>query len=232
MKIDNALTLSQIVTENYQAARVFEKYGLDFCCKGKRSLSLACAEKSIEPAALIAELESVLNEEEAANDFNNYSLSELAGYITRVHHTYVKLNGPQALHYVARVASKHGDRFPYMKEVYLRFAELMEDLEAHMQKEEKVLFPRIRQIEAGLLSGKEVLAPISVMEAEHDRAGELLQEIRSLTNNYNAPEGACTTHRLALSALQAFEQDLHQHVHLENNLLFPKAAAFKQAGSE
>jgi regulator of cell morphogenesis and NO signaling len=225
MNISSDNTLSQIVTENYQAARVFEKYGLDFCCKGKRPLVEACTEKGISPEALIAELEASIATPEQGKDFNGYSLSELAGYIVRVHHTYVKLNGPQTFSYVTRVAAKHGDRFPYMKEVYELFAEVLEEMGTHMEKEELVLFPRIKQLELSeaINVPLEYLgAPIDVMEAEHEHAGDLLARIRQLTNDYTAPAGACTTHGLALSSLQAFEQDLHQHVHLENNILFPK----------
>jgi regulator of cell morphogenesis and NO signaling len=225
-------TLSQIVTDNYQAARVFERHGLDFCCKGKRPLAEACNEKGIAPETLIAELHSALAASEPERDFNNYSLSELAGYIVRVHHTYVKLNGPQTFSYVTRVAAKHGDRYPHMKEVYELFAEVLEDLAAHMKKEELILFPRIKQLELHGKSGtpqEYLVAPIGVMEAEHERAGSLLARIRELTDDYTPPAGACTTHRLALASLQAFEEDLHQHVHLENNILFPKAQGFSQS---
>jgi regulator of cell morphogenesis and NO signaling len=219
-------TLSQIVTENYQAARVFEKYGLDFCCKGKRPLADACAEKNISTEEIEQELNSAMKTEKTGNDFNEMSLTELAEYIVRVHHTYVKLNMPQIQNYVLRVATKHGDRYPYMQEVYSLFADVQEELTQHMQKEERILFPRIKQLESfdapvhaiDLLNG-----PISIMEEEHDRAGTVLAKIRELTNNYTAPENACTTFQLTLASLQAFELDLHQHVHLENNILFPKA---------
>jgi regulator of cell morphogenesis and NO signaling len=224
-------TLSQIVTDNYIAARVFERHGLDFCCKGKRPLAEACNEKGIAPEALISELQSAMATVEHGTDFNTYSLSELAGYIVRVHHSYVKLNGPQTFSYVTRVAAKHGDRFPYMKEVYELFAVVLEDLAAHMKKEELILFPRIKQLELNEKPDmpKEYLdAPIGMMEAEHEQAGSGMARIRELTNDYTPPAGACTTHGLALAALQAFEQDLHQHVHLENNILFPKAQALYQ----
>jgi regulator of cell morphogenesis and NO signaling len=225
-------TLSQIVTENYQAARVFEKYGLDFCCKGKRPLEEACAEKGIKAEDVWTELRDVFQLSEVSkggSDVNNMSLTELAEYIVRVHHTYVKLNLPQIFNYVLRVATKHGDRFPFMKEVYLLFAEVREEMTQHMLKEEQILFPRIKLMELNAAQGKDVSwlqAPIDVMEDEHDKAGSLLYRIRELTNNYTAPEGACTTFHLSLDALKGFEEDLHRHVHLENNILFPKAVAF------
>lgn len=223
-------TLSQIVTEHHQAAQVFEKYGLDFCCKGKRPLRSALEEKELNKATVLSELENALGRNMISMDFGAMSLTELAEYIVRVHHTYVKLNSPQIFNYILKVASKHGDRYPHMREVYELFAEVRAELESHMEKEEKILFPRIKQLEIPeLASGKSlefITAPIEVMEAEHDSAGSALQKIRELTNNYTAPEDACTTHRLTLESLKAYEEDLHQHVHLENNILFPKAIAF------
>ena len=219
-------TLSQIVTENYQAAYVFEKYGLDFCCKGKRPLKDACLEKKVNADALLNELNIALSTKTEGGQFNNMSLTELAEYIVRVHHNYVKQNAPQIFAYVTKVATKHGDRFPYMVEVYRLFAAVQEEMMQHMMKEEQVLFPRIKQLEffEKPQHGIDYLkAPIEVMEHEHDHAGSLMQQIRKLTTNYTAPDDACTTHRLTIAALKGFEEDLHQHVHLENNILFPKA---------
>jgi regulator of cell morphogenesis and NO signaling len=124
------------------------------------------------------------------------------------------------------VATQHGERFRYMKEVYLLFAELQEEMTQHMLKEEQLLFPRIRQLEAVVVPNEPLayyISPISIMEEEHNRAGEGMRRIRELTNNYFMPEGACTTFRLSLASLKAFEADLHQHVHLENYILFPRA---------
>lgn len=219
-------TLSQIVSENYQAARVFEKYGLDFCCKGKRPLQAALTEKEIGAEVLLTELAEAISLPNTSSDFTNMSLTELAEYIVRVHHKYVRVNMPDILSYVLRVANKHGERFPYMKEVYILFAALKEEMDQHMVKEEQVLFPRIKLLEMDkeYINQFEFLAnPIDVIEKEHDEAGTIMHQIRVLTNNYEAPATACTTHRLALSSLEAFEHDLHQHVHLENNILFPHA---------
>jgi regulator of cell morphogenesis and NO signaling len=219
-------TLSEIVTENYQAAPVFEKFGLDFCCKGKRPLKTACEDKNIPAGVLVAELEVALLKENNSGDFNQMSLTELTEFIVRVHHGYVKNSMPQILSYVQRVASKHGDRFPYMVEVLDLFAQVQHEMTEHMLKEEKVLFPRIKLLEITGTTGQGLdflLAPIDVMEEEHEVAGNTLFRIRELTNNYEVPQGACTTFQLTLASLQAFELDLHQHVHLENNVLFPKA---------
>jgi regulator of cell morphogenesis and NO signaling len=229
-------TLSQIVTEHHQAARVFEKYGLDFCCKGKRPLKDACEENQIGEQTILNDLESAFGLNENIPDYNSMSLTELSEYIVRVYHSTVKVNNPQIFNYVLRLASKHGDRFPYMKEVYEIFAEVKEEMEQHMMQEELVLFPRIKLLEmpdrSKLTDIDALLAPIDLMEAEHEVAGTMMMQIRKLTYNYEPPRDACTTHRLTLASLKAYEEDLHRHVHLENNILFPKAIAlFKSVQS-
>jgi regulator of cell morphogenesis and NO signaling len=218
-------TISQIVTDHHQTAAVFEKYGIDFCCKGKRPLVDACAEKQLNKEQVIQELAHAIATETPATDFNKMTLAELVDHIVTVHHTYVKFNLPQIAQYLSKVAAKHGDRFPFMKKVESLFAELQNELSQHMMKEERILFPRIKQLEKeGLTEGGIAFfqEPINVMEAEHDRAGTIMQQIRELTDDYIAPADACTTFRLSLASLQAFEADLHQHVHLENYILFPK----------
>jgi regulator of cell morphogenesis and NO signaling len=219
-------TIAQIVTDHYQTARVFENYGLDFCCRGKRPLAAACQEKDIAVEHVLDDLYKLLKTDDTRSDFNTMSLTELAEYIVRVHHNYVKQQMPQIFNYVLRVASKHGDRYPFMSQVHALFNELTAELTEHMEKEEKILFPRIKLLELNAAEhpdGHYLQAPIQLMEQEHDHAGTIMLKIRELTNNYAAPEQACTTFRLALESLKAFEQDLHQHVHLENNILFPKA---------
>jgi regulator of cell morphogenesis and NO signaling len=224
-------TISQIVTDYHQTAPVFEKYGIDFCCKGKRPLVDACTEKALNKDEIIAELNNAIEGQSSSKDFNAMSLTTLADYIVRTHHTYVKSNMPQIYNYVARVATKHGERFPFMKKVYQLFSELQEEMTQHMLKEERILFPRIKQLEAGGVLDVPIeyyTGPINVMEGEHDRAGELMHQIRELTNNYLAADDACTTFRLSLASLKAFEADLHQHVHLENYILFPKTIELYQ----
>lgn len=228
-----SLTLGQIVNSNHQAAAVFEKYHLDFCCKGKRSLQEACAEQQLPVDEIAAELETVLlkGSKNDKTDFENYSLTRLIDYIVQVHHEYVKKELPQIFAYLQRVASKHGERHPELLKVFHLFAVVKEDLEGHLQKEELILFPRIKELQKLAENEKANLhlnitylqSPITVMEQEHDHAGTLLNEIRILTDNYTPPADACTTYRLSFAALQAFELDLHQHIHLENNILFPKA---------
>lgn len=223
-------TLATIVIENHQAASIFEKYSLDFCCKGKRTLNDACKEKDIDTIVIAKELETALSTEVIKHTpFAEMTEDELIGYILIHHHFYVKQSMPIILQHLEKVAIKHGPNFPYMIEVYQLFSEINDEMTSHMQKEENILFPRIKQVVLANKNGVElpeanfIQGPITVMEHEHDNAGDIMSKIRLLTNNYTAPEGACTTFSVVIAELQAFEEDLHKHVHLENHVLFPKA---------
>jgi len=225
-------TLAEIVTTNHRAAAVFEKYQLDFCCRGKRSLKEACAEKSLDIEDVLSELQNTIASSNGNKDpsFDLLPLGLLADYIRDTHHAYTKKELPQIFLYLEKVSSKHGTRHPELFRIFDAFAAIKEEMEMHMQKEELVLFPRIKELErlklenhASRLNVSHLLSPITVLEQEHEHAGMLMEEIRQLTNSYSAPADACTTFRLSYAALQAFEADLHQHVHLENNVLFPKA---------
>jgi regulator of cell morphogenesis and NO signaling len=226
-------TLAEIVKNNHKAVPVFEKFNLDFCCKGKRTLQEACHEKSIDIAAVENELGTMTAADNCRQmPFTEMSAEQLISHIVVKHHFYVKQTMPRIQTHIQKVAMKHGDRFPNMLEVAELFTGINEDMTQHMAKEEQVLFPRIIELErvsdaggehyihAGFISG-----PVQLMETEHDRAGEMLYRIRSLTDNYTIPEGACTTFQVTLAELKEFEEDLHEHVHLENNILFPKAVS-------
>ena len=219
-------TLAQIVNENHRAASVFEKYNLDFCCKGKRSLEIACREKNLESRAIADEIEN-MQQLNPFNDFNSFSLTQLVEYIVSTHHAYTKKELVQIFAYLQKISSKHGERHAELYRIFEAFAALKEELEMHMRKEELILFPRIEELDNATGQSNElsmsIEAPITVMEDEHQHAGDLMEKIRSYSSNYTPPEDACTTYRLTFAALQALEKDLHQHVHLENNILFPKA---------
>jgi regulator of cell morphogenesis and NO signaling len=229
----NSLSLAQIVNSNHKAATIFEKYHLDFCCKGKRSLAQACSEQELAVENVVTELQTVFEENtsQGAIDFEQMKLAGLCDYIVNTHHAYVKNEMPQIYAYLQKVSSRHGERHPELYKIFKAFASVKEEMENHMKKEEMILFPRIKEMEklsegnnpASQISITYLQAPITVMEQEHDHAGSLLNEIRILSNNYSAPQDACTTYCLSFAALQAFEMDLHQHVHLENNVLFPKS---------
>jgi len=152
---------------------------------------------------------------------------KVIGYIVTHHHFYVKQALPNIYQRINKLATKHGDRFPYMIKVLELFTAICADLNLHMEKEERVLFPNIKELcpssiqEQHVINANYIEHPIHVMEAEHEHVGNLMYEIKRLTNNYTAPDNACTTFRVCLAELKEFEEDLHQHVHLENNILFP-----------
>jgi regulator of cell morphogenesis and NO signaling len=232
-------TLASIVTNNHFTVPVLEKYHLDFCCKGKRTLTDACKEKGLPLETITEELEKSSSAfQKNKMPFTEMTAEQLISYILIHHHFYVKQSMPTILGHLEKVATKHGDHFPYMVEVFMLFKEINEEMTAHMYKEEIILFPRIKEVAAlqdahqqrNLADGY-ITAPIAVMEHEHDQAGETLYKIRKLTSNYTPPAEACTTFQVCLAELKEFEEDLHRHVHLENNLLFPLAEKIMTAQS-
>lgn len=225
-------TLAEIVTENYRAAQVFEAYHLDFCCKGKRTLEDACQDKGIQYAEVEQALAGCIAEagQSLPDNVLQWDATQLTVYIEEHHHRYVREQMPVIEAWLMKLASKHGGRHPELLDVLSLFSDVKAELEPHMKKEELILFPRIReavQWENAAASYKPdlgyLLGPIIVMETEHDRAGTLMAEIREVTGNYTVPADGCTTYKLCYTSLKAFEEDLHRHVHLENNVLFPKA---------
>ena len=221
-------TLSNIVLEHHEVIPALEKYNLDFCCRGNKTLSEACVEKNISVATVAEEMRETKNTATSIKPFTEMTADQLILHILIYHHFYVKQTIPTIMNMLDKITSKHGPKYPHMFEVYERFIAVKQDLEPHMQKEEQVLFPKIKDIAAipvwketpGLIASH-IVGMIAVMETEHDIAGQLMYEIRRITSNYTAPEDVCTTHKVCLETLKAFEADLHQHVHLENNILFP-----------
>ncbi len=222
-------TLASIVTSHHQTVPVLEKYNLDFCCKGKRTLAQACTEKGLSIEAILQELE-LSTAQSNASDFSSMNAEQLIQHILLRHHFYVKQSMPTIQDHLVKVATKHGERFSYMYEVLNLFMHLRGEMSMHLQKEETILFPRIKEVESlhhfnqkRNIDANYIFGPVEVMEKEHDEAGDVLYKIRELTGNYSAPADACTTFKVCLAELKEFEEDLHQHVHLENNLLFPLA---------
>lgn len=223
-------SLSEIVNERFQAASVFEKYHFDYCCKGRRTLQQACEEQNIPVNKVVDDLQNIYIESANVLDFNNIKLYQLAEYIVHTHHSYVKKEMPQIISFLQKVTSKHGNKHPELYKITNLFTELSIAMMKHMYKEETVLFPRIKQLEKNGLEQisfdaqmyEYVKLPIINMKIEHEDAGNKMNEIRLLTNNYASPASACTTFKLLYASLHAFEIDLHHHVHLENSILFPK----------
>lgn len=228
-------TVAQIAIENPNAAREFEKLGIDYCCGGKRSLDEACAAANVSLDEVLRRLEAISADMLAASDFDAMSLSDLIAHITATHHVFVRSECPRIQELANKVATKHGENHPELRHVQDIFAALAAELSVHLMKEEHILFPFVLQMEEAAAEGGPtppamfgtVTNPIRMMEPEHDDAGEALRALRSVTKNYTLPEDACTSYQALYQALQGFEADLHQHIHLENNLVFPRAVALE-----
>lgn len=224
-------TVADVVTENIKAAHVFKKYGIDFCCGGGVSIKKACEKAEIDPVLVETEILNLENIKDRALDFNSWKLDFLTDHIINVHHGYVEENSPLLLQYSQRVNHVHGHHYTELAEIESLVKQVVQELAAHMKKEELILFPFIKKLVKAEREGTEVPPihfgtvenPIKMMEAEHEEAGEILRKIAKLSNNFTPPQGACNTYKAFYSKLEEFEQDLHQHVHLENNILFPKA---------
>ncbi|HVO76063.1 MAG TPA: iron-sulfur cluster repair di-iron protein [Ignavibacteriaceae bacterium] len=233
----SSLTLSQIVTKNYKAAEVFERYGLDFCCRGNKLISDACSEKGLNKEDIFTELKSLQWKGDTKHfNFNEWDLSILTDYIINKHHVYLKKMIPVIAAHTQKVASVHGENHPETIEIAKHFSVVYKDLKQHMMKEEQMLFPFIKYLAGAEQNNSAVEKPffgtvknpVRMMEIEHRNAGDEMFEIRNLSGNYTPPEDACNTYKVCFQELKEFEEDLHQHVHLENNILFPKAVRLEE----
>ncbi len=232
--IDNK-TVAQVVAENIKTAHVFKKHGIDFCCGGGITIDKACEKKNVDFAQIKSELLAVDDAPKAYN-YNAWKLDFLIDHIINIHHTYVEESIPLILQYSNRVAKVHGHHYSEVIEINALFTDVANELASHLKKEEIILFPYIKKLLAtknnkGQLSTPPfgtVKNPIAMMETEHETAGDIFKEIARLTNNYTPPENACNTFRALYAKLDEFEQDLHQHIHLENNILHPKAKQLEQ----
>ena len=236
MKINENKTVAEVVSENIKASNVFKKHGIDFCCGGGISIEKACEKNGVDYATLKSELMVVDETPNRNYDYNNWDLNFLIDHIVNVHHTYVSESLPIILQYAEKVASVHGHHYEEVVKINQLFQAAAEDLAAHLKKEELVLFPFIKELNKADKDGTElsqahfgtVNNPINMMEHEHETVGDIFKTIAQLANNYNPPVDACNTFRALYASLEEFEQDLHQHIHLENNILHPKAIALEK----
>ncbi len=226
-------TVGQIAAEFPASVRIFEKHGIDFCCGGKLPVDRACAAKSLDPAVLMAEIEQAVQAPaEDPTDWMNAPLSTLIDHILETHHAYMKVQLPRVEARLAKVLQAHRDRHGDTLYAVARvYGAMKTELDGHLAKEEMVLFPLVRALEGGAPSGSfhcgSVQNPIRVMCMEHDSAGEALVELRRLTGGFTVPPDACNTFRALYFELEEMERDLHRHIHLENNILFPRAIALE-----
>lgn len=228
------MRVGDIVSARPLAARFFERIGIDYCCGGKQSLAEACAAKSLDPATIAIALDAALEAFGTAPvvDAAAMTLTTLADHIEQTHHRYLKAELPLLVEQAERVAAKHGAGEPSLPAIAAIVRELADEMFHHMEKEERILFPIVRQLEAtgtGAAHCGTIANPIRQMEMEHDAAGGAVGQLRELTGGFVAPADACNTHRALLANLARLEVDLHEHVHKENNILFPRAIALEQA---
>lgn len=237
MEINRNSNIGQIVAENYKAAAVFKKHGIDFCCNGNRTIERAVGKKEDGPDQLIRELkEAVAEKNNGSIDFKSFPLDLLADYIEKTHHRYVEQKIGEITPFLRKIVEVHGMNHPELMEVERLFLQSAGDLSAHLKKEELMLFPYIRGVVKAQLSGgnkpKSVIGSaasyIAEMEKDHDAEGERFRTISALTDHYTPPGDACSTYRVTFSMLEEFEEDLHRHIHLENNILFPKAVILEE----
>jgi len=237
MSITTSETVGKIATDTPGTTREFEKLGIDYCCGGSRTLAEACAEAKISVDEVLARLEAIAASPSAVSDnkWDESSLADLIAHINGTHHVFVRSECPRIAALAAKVVAVHGKNHPELLTVQQVFSALTEELRVHLMKEEQVLFPYVLRMEESVLGGEPappaifgtVLNPIRMMMQEHDGAGDALRALRSATNDYCVPDDACISYRTLFEALQGFEADLHQHIHLENNILFPRAAAME-----
>lgn len=240
MNITKESTVAEVVTHNIKTADVFKKHGIDFCCGGGISIEKACKKHHVSFEEMEKELLNINNPTSNAYNYDAWKLDFLVDHIANIHHSYVTENTPILLQYAAKVAKVHGHHYKEVVEINRLFNEVSQELASHMKKEELILFPFIKQLVKADKKGLKVKIPhfgtvnnpIAMMEEEHENAGDIFKEIKQLSNNYIPPNAACNTFKALYAKLEEFEQDLHQHIHLENNILFPKAILLEQKNSQ
>jgi regulator of cell morphogenesis and NO signaling len=232
--LDARKTVRELAIGNPNATRIFEKMKIDYCCGGNKSLEEACATAGVEVAELERLFAQATESEASLNgllDFQNLSLTDLIGHILAKHHVYTKEEMARLQPLIAKVISAHGENHPELGQIGDVFQQVCADLTPHMAKEENVLFPYLEELEAALLQNRPapfapfgtVKNPVRMMMMEHDTVGDLLRELRALSSDYAVPADGCISYQTLYQALEVFEKDLHQHIHLENNVLFPRA---------
>ena len=223
-------TVGDIVTRTPALSRIFEKARIDYCCGGKRPLGEVCQEKGIDVEAILTELGVAASVESGPTlDLETVSLSDLVDNIVGMHHVYLRTEVPRLDALTAKVASVHGDKDERLLSVREKYTALADEISSHMVKEEQMLFPMIKELDGNDTNPEfhcgSISNPILQMESEHDDVGATLAALSDLTDNYTPPDWACNTYRAMLDGLNDLERDLHQHIHKENNVLFPRTLA-------
>jgi regulator of cell morphogenesis and NO signaling len=232
MNIQENQIIGELVAQDYRTAAVFKSFGIDFCCKGNRTINEVCESRNIEPVLLIENLEQVIvNQENRITDYQSWRIDLMADYIEKKHHRYVEEKTLEIKPYLDKICKVHGDRHPELFEINEHFIATTGELAQHMKKEELIIFPFVRKMMKAEQEDLKIAAPhfgtiqnpIQMMMDEHTTEGDRFRKIEELSNNYTPPQDACNTYSVTFALLKEFEQDLHLHIHLENNILFPKA---------
>jgi regulator of cell morphogenesis and NO signaling len=235
-------TVRELALENPGATRVFEKLGIDYCCGGQKPLGEACAAANVsldEVLTRLQQAETQAVQSSSTKDWQTEPISALLEHILATHHVYVKEETPRIQQLLTKVVSAHGQNHPELLQVQEIFSGLAQELSTHLMKEEQILFPYLFKMEEASTRNTQapsscfgtVQNPIRMMMMEHDSAGDGLRELRQIASNYDVPADACVSYRTLYQAMEAFEKDLHQHIHLENNILFPRALAIENAAA-
>ncbi len=217
--------IGEIVTDNIRTSKIFTELGIDFCCGGKQTVKDVCLKENIDIHELYTKIENIKEISVLpSQDFKQWGVTFLIDYIINVHHKFVLNTLPDLLFYTQKIANVHGQNHPELEVIAQKVNSLNTELRNHLQEEEEVLFPSIKQLESNqkIVSGKEIKDVIERLFNDHDLAGNTLDEINKVSNGYSVPEDGCNSYKVAFETLKKFEEDLHIHVHLENNILFPK----------
>lgn len=226
-------TIGAIVAADFRTAKVFESHGIDFCCGGKEVLAVTCSKKGLDTATIIGELETLKNgPPEQSQNYSSWAVSFLADYIVNTHHAYLKDNDEQIAAYARKIAAVHGANHPEVVQIAAIFDKIASDMTAHLKAEEEVLFPAIKRADDAAKAGhtpdaddrNTIRTALVQLHLEHEVIGDSIHTIRHLAHGYAIPDDGCNTFMVTYKKLKEFEDDLHKHVHLENNILFPKAA--------
>ena len=231
MVVDTNKTIGEMVADDFRTASVFSVNKIDFCCKGNRTLDEVCSQKGLDVSTVLEQLEKATATDNTAIDFNTWELDLLIDYIEKKHHRYVEEKIPVLLSFLLKLEQVHGVAHPELFEIKNLFKRTADELTQHMKKEELILFPYIKQmVEAARTKSAlsapgfgSVANPIAMMMEEHENEGNHFEKIVAISNNYTPPADGCNTYKVTFQMLQEFESDLHTHIHLENNILFPKA---------
>jgi len=228
---DGQETIGEIAVKDLRKVEVFKKYGMDFCCGGKKTIAEVCAEKNIDATKVQTELRQIETENKASNiSYNDWGIDFLADYIVNTHHNYVRKYLPELMAYASKVAQVHGTQHPELIQIQKLVSDINKELTEHLAQEENVLFSYIKKIVEArkgnlplLKQEKDLAGLINELEKDHDLVGRAFDQIRELSKEYILPSDACASYKLLYKMIQEFEDDLHLHIHLENNILFPKA---------